>query len=165
MAAFPYKGIAKRLGIPDLRIDWILKRPPGDALMSLVINDLFLNQLAQSHSDGNGALILAVGDLSAWNRMTDRRPARGPVAYAEFEELDENLLALLTPRLVVSPLLSRRFDCIDLAVRLVSLGFGGKYRVIDTSLPDPALIVREVRALAPGLDFAVTEFGPEALSP
>jgi hypothetical protein len=77
----------------------------------------------------------------------------------EFHEVTDDLLAQLVPRLILSPLLARTFDCVDLAQRLGSLGYTGPYRAIDSGLPDPALIVREVRSLVPGLDFGVVSLG------
>lgn len=78
--------------------------------------------------------------------------------FAEFHEVTTDLLAHLAPRLILSPLLARTFDCIDLAQRLGTLEYRGPYRAIDIGLPDPALIVREVRSLVPGLDFEVVRF-------
>ena len=107
-------------------------------------------------------VILAIGDVSAWRSGGGSIPVSEGLAFAEFHEVTRDLLRILEPALVVSPLLSRRFDCLDLAQLLAGLGFRGKYRVIDSELPDPSLIVREVRALVPGLDFAVareTELG------
>ncbi len=100
-------------------------------------------------------VILAIGDVSAWRNGGGTVPACDALAFAEFHEVTGELLRILEPALVVSPLLSRRFDCLDLAQLLTALGYRGKYRVIDSTLPNPSLIVREVRALVPGLDFAV----------
>lgn len=105
---------------------------------------------------GEGAVsILAVGDTRPWTALGRRLPSDGHVVFAEFHEVTDELLATLAPRLVLSPLLARTFDCVDLAQRLGKLHYRGPYRAIDMGLPDPALIVREVRSLVPGLDFAV----------
>lgn len=101
------------------------------------------------------AAVLAVGDTQSWKAQGRRLPWDGNVFFAEFHEVTEALLADLSPRLVLSPLLARTFDCVDLAQRLGGFGYRGPYRVIDIGLPDPGLIVREVRMLVPGLDFAV----------
>jgi hypothetical protein len=98
--------------------------------------------------------ILAVGDVEAWSRRGRRVPA-GEVHFAAFYEVTGELLAELSPRLVLSPLLTRHFDCVDLAQRLVQLGYRGPYRAIDIGLPNPAMIVREIRSLLPSLDFEV----------
>ena len=74
-------------------------------------------------------------------------------------EVTPDLLSRLVPRLILSPLLARNFDCVDLAQLLWSLGYDGRYRAIDAGLPDPALIVREVRQLVPTLDFDIVPLG------
>ncbi len=101
------------------------------------------------------ASVLAVGDTREWTARGRRLPLDGHVYFVEFHDVTEELLARLEPRLVLSPLLARTFDCLDLAQRLGKLRFRGQYRAIDIGLPDPALIVREVRSLVPGLDFGV----------
>jgi hypothetical protein len=106
-----------------------------------------------------GAAVLAVGDTRGWTAQGRRLPSDGNVFFVEFHEVTIDLLAELTPRLVLSPLLARTFDCVDLAQRLGQLGYRGPYRAIDSGLPDPALIVREVKSLVPGLDFGVVPPG------
>ena len=101
------------------------------------------------------AVVLAVGDTRMWSEQGRRLPSDGHVHFAEFHEVTRDLLVGLRPRLILSPLLARTFDCIDLAQRLGALGYRGPYRAIDIGLPDPGLIVREVRSLVPGLDFEV----------
>ena len=67
------------------------------------------------------------------------------------------LLEVLAPKLVVSPVLARRFDCVDLAIRLATLGYSGAYRAFSTDLPRPELIDSEIRVLCPTLDFAIVD--------
>jgi len=107
----------------------------------------------------NRRIILAVGDVVAWTTSGLALPRRGDVVFAEFHEISSDLLDRLSPSVVISPLLCRSFDCVDLAQVLGVLGYTGKYRAIDAGLPDPALIVREVRSLVPSLDFDVSPLG------
>lgn len=106
----------------------------------------------------NAARILAVGHTGAWTARGRRIATDGHVYFADFHDVSDDLLAHLCPRLILSPLLARNFDCVDLAQRLGQLGYRGRYRAIDIGLPDPALIVREVRSLVPGLDFEIIPF-------
>ena len=99
--------------------------------------------------------ILAVGDVQAWATSGRQLPPVRTVRFVEFHEVTGLLLAETTPQLVLSPLLTRRFDCVDLAQRLAQLNYRGAYRAIDTGLPDPRMIVREIRMLVPMLDFEV----------
>ena len=75
---------------------------------------------------------------------------------AGFDEIDADFLGGLAPDIVVSPLFTRRFDCIDLAQRLGALDFRGAYRAISPALPSPDLIRKEIRALCPRLHFDLT---------
>ena len=98
-------------------------------------------------------LILAVGDLEAWSTTGRALPMDSYITYADFVEVTDALLANLRPDVVLSPLLSGRFDCIDLAQLLLRLGFTGRYRAMTPPLPNPDIVRREIRSLCPGLDF------------
>jgi hypothetical protein len=125
------------------RVNW-MKAMEGDAI-----------RVSSADQTVGSTNILAVGDIQAWSRRGRQIPSDGTVYFAEFHEVTETLLAELAPRLVLSPLLTRNFDCVDLAQRLAKLGYRGPYRAIDIGLPDPRMIVREIRSLVPTLDFEV----------
>jgi hypothetical protein len=99
--------------------------------------------------------ILAVGDLQEWRRSGRDLPADGKIAFTDFRSVTEELFQLIAPQLVLSPLLARGFDCIDLAEVLHAMGFKGRYRAIADILPNPEIIRREIGDLCPGLDFDV----------
>lgn len=101
------------------------------------------------------ATILAVGDLQEWRRSGRDIPADGKIAFTDFRSVSEELFQLIAPHLVLSPLLARGFDCIDLAQVLHAIGFKGRYRAIAEVLPNPEIIRREIVDLCPGLDFDV----------
>lgn len=101
------------------------------------------------------ARILAVGDVAAWREAGHSGQPSGDIVFASFHEITASLLAENDPVLVVSPLIARHFDCVDLAELLGRLGFRGRYRAIGTSLPNPRMIEAEIRSLVPGLDFSV----------
>lgn len=99
--------------------------------------------------------VLAVGDTAEWLRRRQPVPPGGRIILAAFSDLSRPLIERLKPRLVVSPLLARDFDCLDLAQLLFALGYTGQYRVLSNDLPNPRLVVAEARALCPALDFDV----------
>ena len=100
-------------------------------------------------------VVLAVGDATHWGAGGGRMPSDGHVVFVNFNEVSRELLEDLTPHLVVSPILARNFDCVDLAQLLGRLRFAGRYRAVGPALPDPQMITREIRSLVPGLDFDV----------
>lgn len=104
----------------------------------------------------SGGRIVAVGDLAAWRDAGHDRFLTPGVLFAAFHDITADFLAEAAPLLVVSPLVARQFDCVDLAEVLHRLGYTGCYRAIDMGLPRPEMIVAEIRALAPGLDFGLT---------
>ena len=99
--------------------------------------------------------VLAVGSPIEWERKNPsfRRP--GNVIFVAFGEIDGDLLDRLKPSAVVSPALAWDFDCIDLAVLLRDLNYGGLYRATAVELPKPELVEAEISQLCPGLDFAI----------
>ncbi|ARE38433.1 hypothetical protein RGUI_0292 [Rhodovulum sp. P5] len=52
---------------------------------------------------------------------------------------------------VVSPLFGEDFDAMDLAIELANVGYKGRYLVMTPFLPDPAIILCEIRANCPGV--------------
>ena len=104
-------------------------------------------------AQGNGPRILAVGDVTGWQRSGGDLPVSSHLALADFHEVSGGLLDDLRPDFVISPAICRQFDCLDLAQVLYSNGFDGLYRAQIGLLPAPAMIRREVLAHYPGLDF------------
>ena len=98
-------------------------------------------------------VILAVGEVATWRAAGKALPMDSQIAYADFSSIDSDLLKTLVPDIVLSPLLSRSFDCMDLAQVLDQSGFRGRFRVFTTKLPSPSVIIGEVKAICPNLDF------------
>lgn len=118
--------------------------------------DLIMDAGVGPAAEGNSrATILAVGDLDEWTRHRGTLPVDGSLAFASFQGITAELFEILSPQIVLSPLLARGFDCIDLAQMLASIGFTGQYRAIAEDLPNPEIIRREITALCPALDFDV----------
>jgi hypothetical protein len=101
------------------------------------------------------ATVLAVGDTQAWDVHGHGVPSDHHVVYVDFHDVGQDLMQRVSPRLVVSPILARNFDCVDLAELLGRLRFAGRYRAFGPQLPNPTMITREVRSLVPALDFDV----------
>lgn len=99
-------------------------------------------------------MILVVANLSRWRREGRRLPVIAGFAFAEPEAVGPALLQDVD--LVLSALMDDGFDALDVARRLRAAGYRGRYRAITVPLPDPAAVLAEVRAEAPGLDFDLT---------
>jgi hypothetical protein len=101
------------------------------------------------------ATVLAVGDIDEWRRHGGDLPADSRLAFTDFRSVTAELFQVMAPTLVLSPLLARGFDCIDLAQVLHAMGYRGRYRAVADLLPDPGMIRREIATICPGLDFDV----------
>lgn len=100
--------------------------------------------------------VLAVGDPQEWKQRGCSLPTDG-IVFLSFYEVTQETMDHLRPGLVVSPVLSHTFDCVDLAIQLHRVGFSGEYRALATGLPKPELIEREVRQMCSQLDFRIVE--------
>jgi hypothetical protein len=111
----------------------------------------------REHSDFERAgpvaeiVVLAVGDVFSIRTRLDAGVAGDRTAFAEFSEVTPELMEALSPQIVVSSVLGRNFDCVDLAEKLCEVGFNGCYRLIAHGMPQPGLVLREIRSLFPSL--------------
>ena len=74
------------------------------------------------------------------------------------DEINRNLLVQLQPELILSALILGRYDVIDLAEMLSTLGYQGQYRAVCPYLPQPDLVRADVAQQAPDLDFDLWMF-------
>lgn len=107
-----------------------------------------------SLEDGR-AQVVAVGDREEWIREGHRLPISGELLFASFSDITPSFISTHQPAVVVSPVLARSFDCIDLARELHAMGYQGSYRAVSGEVPSPEMIEREIKQLCPGLDFGV----------
>lgn len=91
------------------------------------------------------AVSVAPADLARLPRNLLTRNARR--VRVRFDDLGPGRLSGPTaPQLVLSPLVTPRFDALDLACLLVECGYRGRFLALADHLPDPALIRREIQA-------------------
>ncbi|MBV1903798.1 MAG: hypothetical protein KUG58_09205 [Marinosulfonomonas sp.] len=102
-----------------------------------------------------GPFVLVVGEVDYWKKTGRALPTGAQIAFMNFSEVSADLLAIIRPNVILSPLLCLSFDCLDLAQILQTAGFRGSYRVFAPDLPDPTVIKAEVSSLGPDLDFDV----------
>ncbi len=97
--------------------------------------------------------VLVVGNLADWRSCGRLRSVPEGCDYVDLVQLDQTTLCRFAPHLVLSVLVSRDFDAVDVAQRLAAAQFKGMYRVVANDLPDAGVIRRDIRVAAPQLDF------------
>ncbi|WP_372839683.1 hypothetical protein [Phaeovulum sp.] len=75
------------------------------------------------------------------------------MSFATFAMVDGELLARLGPDVVLAPLMTSSFDVLDLALRLVTLGYRGTLRAVTRKIPNPRLVEHEIASAYPELSF------------
>lgn len=96
---------------------------------------------------------LVVGDISRWTKMGHRLPEVEGLMFINLEDLTINLLSDFQPDLILSPLMQYDYDATEVAQKLSRLGFQGRYRAVADGLPNSDVVTREVRSIAPDIDF------------
>ena len=100
-----------------------------------------------------GLSMLAVGDVALWRDAGHPLPADTNIKFADLSEIDGAYLTQMQPDIVVAPLVTSSFDCVDLAARLSEANFEGRFRILTAFLPNPAMVHREMSTQFPNLDF------------
>ena len=93
--------------------------------------------------------------MAQWVARQRGFPDAPGLNFADVDDLSPDLLDRTNPLIVLSPLVVRNTDAVEVADRLQKLGFRGRYRVVADPLPDTDIIHLEVATVAPGLDFGI----------
>lgn len=101
--------------------------------------------------------MLVVGPIAVWHNSQKQLPQIEGVAFVDFSDLTAETLALTKPDFILSALMSAGFDAMDMARVLAELGYKGSYRAVSEELPCPDVVVADVGAVAPDLDFDVVQ--------
>ncbi|KQB98536.1 hypothetical protein AL073_04095 [Loktanella sp. 1ANDIMAR09] len=104
--------------------------------------------------------MLVIGNLARWSAEGRSVVPFENVQFVDPSRLTAELLDAVNPDLILSPLWGDAFDVIDVAQQLVGLGYQGRYRAISENMPDVAMILKEVRTQAEGLDFDLLSLPP-----
>ena len=103
--------------------------------------------------------MLVIGDVGRWNASGHGPPTLPNCHFAGIEQLDAALLNDLKPDFIVSALIGNSTDAVDIAERLTRLKYNGAYRaVVSTHLPNTRVVLSEISAIAPDLDFDIFLF-------
>jgi hypothetical protein len=96
---------------------------------------------------------LVVGDIKRWNAQGRTRPEIDGFYFVEIDALNAALLFDIRPEVILSPMIMDQFDAIDLAKKLATLDFKGRYRAVTEAIPNTAIVLKEIRTAVPKLDF------------
>lgn len=124
----------------------------------------YLGTFARIHTDIDlrvRSKVLVIGELRDWLRSGRSLPVNEDMSFLDFDDLTEDIVLSVAPDVVLAPLLSRRFDCLDVAERLWGFGYRGRFLALAGQLPDPGMIRAEIAALFPGLDFDIVPSAAE----
>ncbi len=105
--------------------------------------------------------ILVIGEVSRWDSQGRQVPQSPGIHCIDIHDLTTNIIELIEPMAVFSPLLCSSFDCLDVAVILQAVGYKGRYRVIGEGLHYPQLIRAEIKESCPDIDFDIVNLGKE----
>lgn len=72
-----------------------------------------------------------------------------------FADIDAALLRRLEAGVVMSCLVCQTFDALDLAALLSRSDYGGRYIALSCDIPNPKMVLREVTAKHPRVDFSL----------
>ena len=96
--------------------------------------------------------LLAVGDLDAVKAAPFTQAS---IVLTGISDITPALLCTVRPDVVVSSLITRHFDCVELAERLLECRYEGRYCIIAEGIPRPDLVRAELQAHFPALEVQV----------
>jgi len=104
--------------------------------------------------------ILVVGNVEQFLAAKPKLPFCRDTLYCCIKELTSVFLELHQPNVVLSPLVTSQFDIVELAVVLEQLSYKGQFRALAAPMPNPELILKEVKTQCPELDFDLITVRP-----
>ena len=104
-------------------------------------------------NDFTDVSVLVIGDIGPWLDIENKLPQINNTVVCLYDDLTLEFMETHRPDMVLSPLISSRYDVLDLAQKLSDMDFAGRLRVICAALPNLELISTEVRFEYPDIDF------------
>lgn len=116
-----------------------------------------MQKLTYFHPD---LTVLVVGNTDQFEAAEPKLPNCHDTLFCVISDLTPAFLELHKPNVVLSPLVTSQHDILELAIVLDKLNFEGQFRVLVAPLPNPEVIVSEVRFECPALDFDLITVQP-----
>lgn len=105
-------------------------------------------------------LVLTIGEAGDWAYYGPNLPFDSQIGFVNYADLSKELIITLCPDVVITPLLSTSFDCLDVARILGAVEYRGSLTVVSPEIPKPRMITKELRALCPGVQVVIDAGGP-----
>jgi len=97
--------------------------------------------------------VLVVGEVFQLYLAEHNLADDSKITFADITDISSIFLNNLKPDIVVSCLVCRDFDFLELAQALELVGFQGIFRVITPVLPNPKIVASEAHSMCPTLNF------------
>lgn len=97
--------------------------------------------------------ILVVGSIDPWLEANREQLLIKDTVFCVFSDLTIDFIEEHDPDMIFTPLVTSQYDVMDLAIKLDNMGFEGPFRAICSPLPNPEIILAEIRFECPALDF------------
>ncbi|SEW09310.1 hypothetical protein SAMN04488515_1011 [Cognatiyoonia koreensis] len=102
-------------------------------------------------------LTLVIGDLRDWEAAGRIIPSIEGFMFADVSDIDTCFIRKHNPTVILSTLVTREFDAVEIARKLGQMVYTGSYRVLTNNIPNVELIREEVSQIAPQLDFDIVD--------
>ncbi len=99
--------------------------------------------------------ILVVGNIEQLLTTVPEVQLGSGTVFCGINDLTPAFLELHKPQIIISPLVTSQYDVMELAVRLDQLDFVGRFRALTAPLPNPEIILGEIKFECPALDFGL----------
>jgi len=107
--------------------------------------------------DDTDMVFLVVGDMDSLKLSGLKSPQIDNFHFCAIEQVNQIFIARLKPDVILSSLITKQFDIVDLIDILNTINYCGQVRAISTALPDTQLICSEIQSAYPDIDFDLLE--------
>ena len=104
-------------------------------------------------------VLLVIGNITSWEAQGLRLPRGDGIHFHAFADLTHEIFWQIDPDVVLSGLINHGFDAVDVAQRLGLFGFAGRYRVVTDQIPNPRIVLGDIRSASPSIDFDLINLG------
>lgn len=116
----------------------------------MLVNKFSKASISES-SHGSSITMVVENPQDWWNSSNDRLDFPD-IDIIMLTDLNEHYLGQINPSIIVTALFGVTHDAADIAERLASCGYQGRFRATSQSLPNPPLVRRELAGMFPDLD-------------